>query len=115
MINEGVNIVLNKRLSYLQKLKNLKLVIAEAELKANGDGYVEGMKSGFEMGLDGAIAEIVKTRDHWQKRLEPSKNSEKKGLDDDSLVYFEFTKMVLEMLVCRFQEAKTNRGINLGE
>ena len=64
---------------------------------------------------DYAIAEIVKTRDHWQKRLEPSKNSEKKGLDDDSLVYFEFTKMVLEMLVCRFQEAKTNRGLNLGE
>ena len=115
MINEGVNTILNRKLSCSQKLKKLNLVIAEAELKALGDGYLEGMKSGYEMGLDDAIAEIVKTRNHWQKRLEPSKNSEKKGLNDDSLVYFEFTKMVLEMLMCRFQEAKTNRGINLGE
>jgi len=115
MTIEGVNIILNKNLSYSQKLKNLKLVIAEAEVKASGDGYVEGMTSGFELALDAAIAEIIKTRDHWQKRLEPSKNSAKKGLDDDSLVYFEFTKMVLEMLVCRFQEAKINRGLNLGE
>ena len=115
MLNEGVHMVLDKKLSAGQKLTKLKLLLAEAELKATGDGYVQGMESGFEMGLDGAIAEILKTRDHWQKRLEPSKNSAKKGLDDDSLVYFEFTKMVLEMLVCRFQEAKTNRGLNLGE
>ena len=115
MTNEGVNTILNRKLSCSQKLKKLNLVIAEAKLKAIGDGYVQGMEAGFEMGLDGAIAEILKTRDHWQKRLEPSKNSKKKGLDDDSLLYFEFTKMVLEMLMCRFQEAKTNRGINLGE
>ena len=112
--------LIDKKSSYLEQLKKLKQEqlkqeSVEAELRALGDGYVEGMKSGFEMGLDGAIAEIIKTRDHWQKRLEPSKNSVKKGLDDDSLVHFEFTKMVLEMLVCRFQEAKTNRGLNLGE
>ena len=112
--------LIDKKPNYLEKLKKLKQeelrqVIVEAELKALGDGYVEGMTSGFELALDSAIAEIIKTRDHWQKRLEPSKNSAKKGLDDDSLVYFEFTKMVLEMLVCRFQEAKTNRGLNLGE
>ena len=112
--------LIDKKSTYLEQLKKLKQEqlnqkIVEAELRALGDGYMEGMKSGFEMALDGAIAEIIKTRDHWQKRLEPSKNSAKKGLDDDSLVYFEFTKMVLEMLVCRFQEAKTNRGLNLGE
>jgi len=112
--------LIDKKPNYLEKLKKLKQeelrqVIVETELKALGDGYVQGMTSGFELALDGAIAEIIKTRDHWQKRLEPSKNSAKKGLDDDSLVYFEFTKMVLEMLVCRFQEAKTNRGLNLGE
>lgn len=112
--------LIDKKSTYLEQLKKLKQEqlkqkIVEAELKATGDSYVKGMESGFEMALDGAIAEIIKTRDHWQKRLEPNKNSAKKGLDDDSLVYFEFTKMVLEMLVCRFQEAKTNRGLNLGE
>lgn len=115
MLIPSAHLVLDRKLSAGQKLTKLKLLLAEAELKAQGEGYAEGMKSGFEMGLDGAIAEIIKTRDHWQKRLEPTKNSAKKGLDDDSLVYFEFTKMVLEMLVCRFQEAKTNRGFNLGE
>ena len=115
MTIEGVNIILNKNLSYSQKLKNLRLIIAEAEVKASGDGYAKGMTSGFELALDGAIAEIIKTRDHWQKRLEPSKNSAKKGLDDDSLVYFEFTKMVLEMLMRRLEEAKPNFGNNSGE
>ena len=115
MTNEGVNIILDKRLSYWQKLTKLKQVIAETEIKAAGDGYVEGVRTGYVQALDEAIAEITKIRDHWQKRLEPIKTSEKQGLEDDSLVYFEFTKMVLEMLMCRFQEAKTNFGKNLGD
>lgn len=91
------------------------LHIAEMKCKALGDGYVQGTRTGYVQALDDAIAEIVKTRDHWQKRFEPGKNLEIQGLKDDSLVYFEFTKMVLEMLMRRLEEAKPNFGNNLGE
>ena len=92
------------------------LHIAEMKCKALADGYFEGARTGYVQALDDAIAEIVKTRDHWQKRFEPSRNSEIQGLKDDSLVYFEFTKMVLEMLMQRLEEAKPKFfDNNLGE
>ena len=91
------------------------LHIAEIRCKAQGDGYLQGARTGYVQALDDAIAEIVKTRDHWQKRFEPSKNSKTQELKDDSLVYFEFTKMVLEMLMRRLEEAKPNFGNNSGE
>ena len=75
--------------------------------------HCQSMEDGFVFAMNLAIGEIKEVRDHWQKRLQPDPHSKKQGLEDDSLVYFEFTKMVLEMLICRFEEAKETNGNNL--
>ena len=46
-------------------------------LKANADGYVEGVKTGYVEALNEAIDNLTEIRDHWQKKLEPIENLEK--------------------------------------
>jgi hypothetical protein len=87
----------------------IEKVLIEREQKEHG----QSMERGFSFAMNLAIGEIKEVRDHWQKRLQPDPHSKKQGLEDDSLVYFEFTKMVLEMLICRFEEAKETNGNNL--
>ncbi len=66
--------------------------------------FSEAMQAGHDYAMENVIKEIQQTINHWQKRFEPDPHLKKQGLEDDSLVYFEFTKMVLESLVYRFQE-----------
>lgn len=75
--------------------------------------YGDNLSQGFDYAMNLAISEIKEVRNHWQKRFQPDPHSKKQGLQDDSLVYFEFTKMVLEMLICRFEEAIETHGNNL--
>ena len=66
--------------------------------------WSDATKVGHDYAMENVINEIRQTIDHWQKRFQPDPHLKKQGLADDSLVYFEFTKMVLESLVYRFQE-----------
>jgi hypothetical protein len=74
------------------------------EIEERNQEWGEAMQVGHDYAMDNVINEIQQTINHWQKRFEPDPHLKKQGLADDSLVYFEFTKMVLESLVYRFQE-----------
>jgi hypothetical protein len=85
---------------------DIEKLLIEKQQKDHG----QSMEHGFDFAMTLAIDEIKEVRDHWQKRLQPDPHSKKQGLEDDSLVYFEFTKMVLESLIYRFQEQIDNIG-----
>jgi len=85
---------------------DIEKFLIEKEQKDHG----QSMEHGFDFAMTLAIDEIKEVRDHWQKRLQPDPHSKKQGLEDDSLVYFEFTKMVLESLIYRLQEKLDNIG-----
>ena len=74
------------------------------EMIERNQEWGEAMQAGHDYAMENVINEIRQTIDHWQKRFQPDPHLKKQGLADDSLVYFEFTKMVLESLVYRFQE-----------
>jgi len=85
---------------------DIEKLLIEKEQRDHG----QSMEHGFDFAMTLAIDEIKEVRDHWQKRLQPDPHSKKQGLEDDSLVYFEFTKMVLESLIYRLQEKLDNVG-----
>lgn len=85
---------------------DIERLLIEKQQKDHG----QSMEHGFDFAMTLAIDEIKEVRDHWQKRFQPDPHSKKQGLEDDSLVYFEFTKMVLESLIYRLQEKIDNIG-----
>ena len=87
-------------------MSDIEKYLIEKDQKDHG----QSMQDGFDYAMNLVIDEIKEVREHWQKRFQPDPHLKKQGLQDDSLVYFEFTKMILESLICKFQEKIDNNG-----